>query len=880
MPQASNDIGKLANLDVDKYVRKALGAAEENVKIKVVIPLLNLLGYNTEKDMDFEHHVQNKKADIALLLDGKPKLLVETKDLDQQLDNHVNQGLDYAFYKGIEWVILANGIEIRIYKSFIPGISNPKDRLLFITTLQQLPQSFTQLSELVGKQHLYEAKKLSEKADSVKENITAQVLIEDLAECRDRLFKDLLAEFEARYQIDNSFKGLIDAWAKTVNMNISDPKMINKLCREGAYSLINRVLFLRICEDKGHIKPKLSKEAISKWREMVEKPSNLLNIAFKEIEERFEGLYKSPLFDSISYDDISWKSDTINFVLDKLGEQDFSKISKDILGRTYEQHISSKERKELGQFYTPDFVIDYILDRAHIASEKKILDPACGSGGFLVRAYDRLKKQYLDEGYPEEKIHGLILKSNLFGVDINPFATQLTVMNLLLKDLNHPTGDINVVEGDTLEKLEEKFNLDVYQVDSPLSYINRADKKLTYALLLQHRPFDIVIGNPPYISFGLRDTGTLSEGRYKYLKNNYPNSSEYKISIYAVFIERGLKLLGQGGRFGFIIPDSFLLGRYFSKIRRYILDNCKIIEIVLFAKDFWKYGVVGRPVIIILEKESKKDIRTSNKLTASLCENIEDLEHSHFKSYSYEQSKFESIAFNRFRLFFDSDSKDFVDKIELNSVPLKTFVTINTGIRSKIGQGKIVSTNKQATTWQRGLISGSEINRYSLKYDGHFLNIDSKLLWSGGFDPRVISNDKLLLRQTGDSLLATLDSNKYYHLNNIHAISPKEPFDASDLKYLLALLNSKLMNQYYHLISLEFGRAMAQTDIETLELLPIKQSSKEQKDEIVELVNKILTLNKELITNDKDDSIHAEIDKIDKEIDAKVYQLYSVKLAE
>ena len=302
MPQANNDIEKLANLDVDKYVRKALGAAEENVKIKVVIPLLNLLGYNTEKDMDFEHHVQNKKADIALLLDGKPKLLVETKDLDQQLDNHVNQGLDYAFYKGIEWVILANGIEIRIYKSFIPGISNPKDRLLFITTLQQLPQSFTQLSELVGKQHLYEAKKLSEKADSVKENITAQILIEDLAECRDRLFKDLLAEFEARYQIDNSFKGLIDAWAKTVNMNISDPKMINKLCREGAYSLINRVLFLRICEDKGHIKPKLSKDAISKWREMVEEPSNLLNIAFKEIEERFEGLYKSPLFDSISFD--------------------------------------------------------------------------------------------------------------------------------------------------------------------------------------------------------------------------------------------------------------------------------------------------------------------------------------------------------------------------------------------------------------------------------------------------------------------------------------------------------------------------------------------------------------------------------------------------
>lgn len=876
MKKLQKAIEALAYLNVDKYVRKASGASEENVKIKIVVPLLNLLGYSTEEDMDFEHHVQNKRVDIALLFDSKPKLLVETKDLDEQLDNHVNQGLDYAFTKGIEWVILTNGIEIRIYKSFIPGISNPKDRLLFSTMLQQLPHSFAPLSELVGKQHLCDAKKVSEKAESVKESITAQVLIEDLAECREKLFKDLLTQFKARYKEDSKFKELIDAWATIVKMNVSDPEMIDKLCREGAYTLINRVLFLRICEDKGHVKPKLSKDAIFKWREMIETPSNLLNIAFKEIGERFEGLYKSPLFDSIRFDDINWNSDTINFVLDKLGEQDFSKISKDILGRAYEQHISREERKELGQFYTPDFVIDYILDRVSISPKKKLLDPACGSGGFLSRAYDRLKKQYIDEGWPEEKIHDLILKTNLFGIDINPFATQLTVMNLLLKDLNHPTGEINVVEGDTLEKLEEKFDLDVYQVESPLAYIKKADKKITYALLLQNRPFDIVVGNPPYISFGLRNVGTLTEGQYKYLKNNYPNSAEYKLSMYAVFIDRGLQLLGQSGRFGFIVPDSFLLGRYFSKLRRYILDNCKIIEIVLFTKDFWKYGVVGRPVIIILERENKKDFRLSNKLTARLCQNVENLEHSHFKSYSYKQSQFESATLNRFRLFFDSYSKDFVDKVELDTTPLKTFVTIHTGIRSKIGQKNIISTNKQSTTWKRGLISGSEIGRYSLKYEGHFINIDSKLLWSGGFDPKVVKNDKLLLRQTGDSLVATLDDEGFYHLNNMHAISPKEPLDAYDLKYFLALLNSRLMNHYYHLISLEFGRAMAQTDIETLELLPIKQASKEQKDEIVELVDKLLTLHKKPI----DKEIQAEIENVDKEIDDKVCQLYDIKLVE
>lgn len=365
-----------------------------------------------------------------------------------------------------------------------------------------------------------------------------------LAECREKLFKDLLQQFKARYKKDEKFRQLVDVWATTVHMNVSDPEMVDKLCREGAYTLINRVLFLRICEDKGHIKPKLSKDSISKWRQMVERPSNLLDIAFKEIGERFEGLYKSPLFDSINFEDIEWNSDTIDFVLDKLGEQDFGKISKDILGRAYEQHISRDERKELGQFYTPDFVIDYILDRMLVSPDRTILDPACGSGGFLMRAYDRLRRQYVDEGWEDSLVHEQILKENLFGIDINPFATQLTVMNLLLKDLNHPTGEINVVEGDTLEKLEEKFDLKLYEVESPLSHVTRTDKTLTYALLLKHRPFDVVVGNPPYISFGLRGVGKVTEGKYKYLKANYPNSAEYKISLYAVFIERGTTASG------------------------------------------------------------------------------------------------------------------------------------------------------------------------------------------------------------------------------------------------------------------------------------------------------------------------------------------------
>jgi predicted type IV restriction endonuclease len=336
-------VSDLVSLDIDKYVRRAEGRVEENVKIKLTLPLLQLLEYDVQKDMDFEHHVRNNRADIALMFEGKPKLIVETKDLDEDLDNHVDRALDYALAKGVDWVILTNGIEIRLYKSFITGVS-PLDRKIFSTQLEDLPQTFSSLEARISKENLKTATRIIKDAEEVRENVTANILIKDLAECKKRLFLDLSDQFKIRYKDDQKFKETVNTWADRVNMSLEDPKLIDKLCTEGAYTLINRLLFLRICEDRGHVKPKLHKEGLRKWKEMVERPSRLLGLAFGEIAERFEGLYKAPLFDDIRFEDIRWNEETINFILDTLGEHDFSQITKDILGRAYEQHITKKER--------------------------------------------------------------------------------------------------------------------------------------------------------------------------------------------------------------------------------------------------------------------------------------------------------------------------------------------------------------------------------------------------------------------------------------------------------------------------------------------------------------------------------------------------------
>lgn len=713
-----DQIKMLAQLDIDKYVRRGAEKVEENVKIKLTIPLLELLGYDRVRDMDFEHHIRNKRADIALMFKGKPKLIVETKDLTESLDRHVDQGLDYAFKKGVDWVVLTNGVGIRLYKSYMTGIPS-EDRILFSTSLGNLPRSFPILSHLASRESLRTAKKITKEAEKVRENVTAKVLIKDLAECREKLFNDLFGQFKRRYQADEKFKETIDSWAERVKMDVKDPLLIEKLCKEGAYTLINRVLFLRICEDKKYIKTKLCKDALAKWRQMVEKPSSLLNIAFREIADKFEGLYKAPLFDDINFEDIRWNEETINFVLDELGEYDFSKITKDILGRAYEQHITREERKQLGQFYTPDFVIDYILDNTldAVLKEKpvqkiKILDPACGSGGFLMKTYDRLRSRYKKEGWADEVIHKEILKNNLYGIDINPFATQLTVMNLLLKDLDRPTGDVNVVEGDALEKLENSFDLDIYRKDSPLKKVTGTNKKLSQVKLLRNAPFHTVVANPPYLR-----PHKISAKIKKELWKNYETYRK-KADIYSCFIERGIELLDKGGLLGFITSDTWLTIDSFAKLRKYILDNCKVLSLVTLPSRVFEEATVNT-VIFLLQREKTKQNRDENKVVVSklfprnadrfVVEKIRQIPQRYFTS-SYQ---------NIFDISWTKDKESTLKRARLGSAPLKDIVTLSFGL--KTGDDKMFIRKKRFSTQDKKLLRSRDFASYSIDYKREYV---------------------------------------------------------------------------------------------------------------------------------------------------------------
>ncbi len=717
--------------------------------------------------------------------------------------------------------------------------------------------------------------------------------------------------------------------------------------------LLERLVFIRACEDRGIEERRLL--PMLRCKDLAAR----LNALFRE----FEHVYGGRLFAPHLCEELAGEAAAYERVIEGLyqalggphslppspdsgrgeimvGRYDFSAIDVDVLGMVYEQYLGRQvrdlgdrqaaeervKRKARGIYYTPRPVVRYIVAQTvgrllqertgEQARQVKVLDMACGSGSFLMEAFDVLERfrpglaampplspPRLPGGRPVSS-PVLMRESqggaahNLYGVDLDPHAVEIARLNLLLKALDRP-GRLprpeNIRQGNSLvsgtpAELEETFG-PTWRERHAFNWEEEFPQVFTPSSLPRETGegwggggFDAIVGNPPYVSFGLRGSARAEEAVDHYLRDKYPASAEYKLSTYAIFVNRGISLLSEGGYLGFILPDSFLLGRYFSKLRRYILDTCAIQEIILFARDAWRSGSVGLPAILLVQKVSDRACREASYVTVKLCRSPDQLAEGKFeKVHAYRQSYFERTAFNRFRLFFDAASQALVEKMESRSVAAGQLVGVHTGVRSRVGQKAVVSTRRDGPTWHAGLISGSEIERYAVHYAGHYINIDPGRLWAGGWDAEVVGQDKLLLRQTGDSLVAAFDGSGFYHLNNLHSVVPGAGA-RYDLKYILALLNSKLLNHYYHLVSLELGRALAQTDIETIDKLPIRRidfddpADVARHDRLVASVEEMLQLHTKCAgaSEERRRDLVSRIERLDAQIDALVCELYAV----
>lgn len=398
-----------------------------------------------------------------------------------------------------------------------------------------------------------------------------------------------LGNLHEEYSQYREFHSDYETWVNLSQRQERDKEDNKRIfCRESVYVQINKILLIRIAEDQGLTNRMISNGGVTEYFDFWENYSrytehdysDLFDFASQELSEIYDHLYTQQIFDWPLED-----GEELDEVLQKtmwhLNHFDFSDVNRDVLGHLYEEHLDPQERKELGEFYTPTSVVDFILDQVGYTSDEPLelpeydlLDPACGSGTFLVRATSRLRKRLKEKGVSSKEALRII-QDQIHGLDINPFATHICEMNLLFQIIDLYREVKEEDEDYTLDRFE------IYQTDSLRSetqinftglHSSTLQRKYKEEKQEAHRAktresYGFVVGNPPYVRIQ-----NLPEGPARDDYDDY-YSAHYNYDLYCLFIERSAEWLDQDGRLGFIISNKFVQSRYGEKLREWIPMN-------------------------------------------------------------------------------------------------------------------------------------------------------------------------------------------------------------------------------------------------------------------------------------------------------------------
>lgn len=506
-----------------------------------------------------------------------------------------------------------------------------------------------------------------------------RTLLNDLTEIMDRFFKFYWDAGPDHYGGKFLREDAFPRW-KSASTG-EEEELREKFCRETAYVILNRILFTRILEDKGILTPRMiSGKEFAQFLTMFREGAyeTVLKQAYKNVEKFYEHFYEFGIFDwwrlpeekrgMLSAEEKKVQKEIedefngviIRDILKSLNQFDFRKVGRDILGDVYQEYLPPAERKRLGEFYTPIEVVRYILDAVGYTHENRIedkllLDPACGSGTFLVEASKRLVERYAEKLrnplLPDNAkivIEGIV--SNIHGLDINPFACHIAEMNLLFniidylhavhskyKDYRLPRFNICYTDSLMPPEMEIAVPINKFINGRIKSYIEEAER----AKQVKEKQFDFVVGNPPYVRIQ-----KLPKDIVKNYKKIY-ECAQGKFDIYILFIEKGIRWLGNGGNFGFICSNQFMNRDYGRGVRNLILKNCTIKQIIDFGDSGVFRDVTNYPCILIFEKsraevnvfKSVKVLAPTPNLLVEISKNISKSEHrSKYELFEVDQS--------------------------------------------------------------------------------------------------------------------------------------------------------------------------------------------------------------------------------------------------
>ena len=675
---------------------------------------------------------------------------------------------------------------------------------------------------------------------------------------------------------------------------------------EATQRTIDRLVFIKFLEDKliePHHYVSGFGDRRSAWEDFITTSLTL--------DAKYNGVvFKKSLIDSRNI--IEPDDKTFSKICEDLSHENtpynFDAIPIHILGSIYERFLGKvvnatdkrvtieekpEVRKAGGVYYTPQYIVNYIVDNTigklidgktpKEIAKLRFADIACGSGSFLITIYERLldyhKNWYIEN--PEqakkdgcvlyENVYRLslqqkqkILINNIYGVDLDHQAVQVTELSLYLKLLEDET---TATANDTWvmfkEKLLPNLNKNIVCGNSLIqtdllegNLFNREEElKLKprdfediFPDIMGKGGFDAIVGNPPYVRVHDIDLRSREYFRNKYL------SGIGQFDLYQLFYERAFQLLKDHSPLGYITSNKFCITNYGKSLREWIVSNFRIEKIVdvSLAKVF---GAVSTyPYIFIIIKENKLN---------SKVDIIELDKEKHFLIKKIiPQSNLLRGNENILTLSFDN-KHELVEKIE--SISDMNSLLVYRGR----GTTKDLSNEKRKNSVLS--ITNKEISRYGLSKQVYYKN-------SSKYE---IDNDaKILMKKICYALESAID--ELGEINPINTVYVLKSVKNLDLKYLLGILNSKLMTFYARTKyeATHLGGGYIELRVFEVEKLPIVNVYDKAKSEmLVDLVAKMLQSQKTLLlskTENEKDYLEGKCNSLERQIDNLVYKLYGL----
>jgi len=648
-------------------------------------------------------------------------------------------------------------------------------------------------------------------------------------------------------------------------------------------------------------------------------------------------------------------------------------------------------RKAGGVYYTPSYIVDYIVKNtvgkqiedkspAQLAGGKtaaplRILDMACGSGSFLLGAYRFLLEHCLTwymENKPETHKKAVfkdprggqwrltieekkrILTTHIFGVDIDPQAVEVSKLSLLLKVLEGETdrsfgAQLQIFQERALPSLVENikcgnsligpdyFTGKLIPDPEELKKLNPFDWNAAFPEAMKAGGFDCVIGNPPYIRIQtMKEWAPLEVEIYK---EKFTSASRGNYDIYVVFIEKGLSLLNENGRLGFIQPHKFFNAQYGEPLRELIAKGRHLGQIVHFGDQQVFSGATTYTCLLFLDKQGnnefafiKVDDLAAWRITGKAIEGFvaaKNISHSEW-----------NISVGKRAALFDRLNK-FPEKME------NIASRIAQGIRTSANEVYVLDLTKTSgnfiTAYSKQLrrevklerlaisffLQGREIKRYHILPSGKvviipylFKNkkasfIDEVALkekypktylylldnqdylknrehgkmrgqnWYAYVYPKnieIMATSKILTPDIADRASFALDEKGDYAFTSGYGITLRGGVIESP-KYFLGLLNSRVLDFFLKNVSTTMRGGFFRYFTQFITRLPIRRIDfsdsldKARYDRMVQFVDSMLTLNKQLAeakSTSQKEVLQRQIDSTDREIDRLVYELYGL----